>query len=211
MLTAIRPTEARRNMSIVWVCGCDCGTEILVSAAYFKKMMVSNLTVSCGCTPFQHGGYKTGTYSSWRKMLDRVRHKEYVHHYGIVSVCEEWDTYKGGSFENFYKDMGDRPEGYSLNRVEGAPIYSKDTCEWAPKSIQSYDTCRRSDNTSGKTGVRWRKERNCWLAVINVDGRNIRLYSGPSKEDAIAAREKAEMEWYGFLTKTHQTHVKNPA
>lgn len=198
-------------MSVVWACKCDCGQETLISAAYLKKMMESNWTVSCGCTPFQHGGYKTPTYSSWRKMLDRVRHKEYIHHYGIVSVCDEWDTLKGGCFENFQRDMGDRPEGCSLNRIDGAPIYSKETCEWASKAMQSYDTCRRSDNTSGKTGVRWRNDRKVWIAVISVKGGSIRLYNGPSKEEAIAARERAELEYYGLLTKTEQTHVKNPA
>lgn len=212
-LTVLEPTEERVHKSVVWKCLCECGNHRLVQSSWIQNIAKGRVgpceNLSCGCSIPGHGMSDTPTYVSWRKMLARVRHKEYIHHFGIVSVCPEWDTYQGGSFENFYRDMGERPEGTSINRINGAPTYSKETCEWADATLQIYDQCRRSDNSSGKTGVQasWKGK---WLASIKKAGRKETLYYGDSLEEAIAAREKAELEWYGFLTKTEQTHVKSP-
>lgn len=79
----------------------------------------------------KHGGYYTRSYTSWRKMKDRVCNPNHVHfkHYGGrgITVCEKWLK-----FEGFYEDMGDRPEGYSLERVDVNGNYEKDNCTWIP-------------------------------------------------------------------------------
>ena len=143
--------------------------------------------------------YDTPTYVSWEKMLCRVRYEEYSYWYGEVEVCDRWDTRKGGSFENFLEDMGERPNGCSLNRVNGSKIYSPETCEWATYSMQSFDQRKSVLNTSGRTGVSFRKDRGKWEASITKNGKGIRLYYGESFEDACEAREKAEISLYGFV------------
>ena len=55
-----------------------------------------------------------------------------------------------------------------------------------------------SRNTSGAIGVRWRKDRDAWESYISVDYKHIRLYYGPSFEEACKAREEAELKYYGF-------------
>lgn len=196
-LTAVKSTD-RKGVSgdFLWECICDCGNELEVSVGRLN----SGSAYSCGCET-RNGTHKmcgTPTYRSWVKMLRRTRSDEYAEFYSDVSVCEEWDTERGGSFENFLRDMGERPEGTTLNRIRSAKIYSKETCEWASISLQSYDQRRKKTNTSGRTGVRWRKDRKVWESRIAVNKEQILLYYGDSFEEAVKAREEAELKYFGF-------------
>lgn len=197
MLTAIEYTGKKQGGGAIWKCQCDCGN--------FREVWIGNLsnqhTQSCGCTTRarRHGMYNTPTYRSYRKMLDRTRYEEYSEWYEGVTVCDRWDTAKGGSFENFLEDMGERPEGHTLNRVRSAKEYSKENCEWTSLSRQSFDTKKKRTNKSGRTGVKLRSDRNKWEARITVDGKVKLLYYGDSFEEACKAREAAEVLYYGFI------------
>lgn len=197
-LVAVQQKEKSPNAGYFWMCLCDCGKETKVTIGNLN----SGHTKSCGCLVSEnlrtHGMTNTPTYRSYRKMLDRSRHAEYDEYYSDVIVCNRWDTYKGGSFDNFLEDMGERPQGTSLNRINGSKVYSKETCEWATISVQGYDQRKKKTNVSGKTGVRWRQEREVWEARITVDKDIKILYYGESFEDACKAREEAEIKYYGF-------------
>lgn len=177
-----------------WICKCDCG----MVRDYNYASLTTGKTKSCGlsCPMKVHPLRGTPTETSWRKLLSRVK---YYEGYRDVSVCDRWNPATGGSFENFIEDMGARPWGCSLNRVRGAKIYSKETCEWATLSVQSFDQKLSSDNTSGRTGVKWRKDRGKWEAEIKVERNTIRLYYGDSFEEACEARDAAELKYYGFV------------
>lgn len=201
-LTAIRNTFTKENTgNYLWEYKCDCGNTIIAKSGN----VVSGHTKSCGCLLIEaitkHGMSKSNdkTYSSWGKMLCRAHHKyeEYAEYYKDVSVCERW-TNKQFGFLNFLEDMGPRPEGMTLNRKNGSKEYNKQNCEWASYSVQTYDTCRHKNNKSGRTGVSWREERGVWIATIRSKGKTENLYYGPSFEDACAAREEAELKYYGF-------------
>ena len=197
-LTAIKQTKEKSSTGdYLWLCRCDCGKEVRFPIGRLN----SGSAYSCGCENRlgTHNMYDTPTYVSWEKMLCRVRYEEYSYWYGEVEVCDRWDTRKGGSFENFLEDMGERPNGCSLNRVNGSKIYSPETCEWATYSMQSFDQRKSVLNTSGRTGVTFRKDRGKWEASITKNGKGIRLYYGESFEDACEAREKAEISLYGFV------------
>lgn len=65
----------------------------------------------------------TLTYKAWRYMRDRVkRDPNYTH----VSICARWDN-----FNSFLEDMGERPEGRTLDRINNFKPYCKDNCRWA--------------------------------------------------------------------------------
>jgi lambda repressor-like predicted transcriptional regulator len=95
----------------------------------------------------QHGhrakGQESPTYQSWKAMLKRCRnpnHKSYPIYGGRgVTVCDRWDPAKGGSFENFLADMGERPIGKTLDKdIKGdGMIYSPETCCWASRPEQA--------------------------------------------------------------------------
>lgn len=136
------------------------------------------------------------TYKTWNAMKQRCLNPSTPNYkkYGAlgVTVCDKWLT-----FEGFYDDMGERPEGTSLNRKAGASIYSKETCEWATTSIQSYDQMLDPRNRSGVKGVRWRKERGVWEARISQGEQHL-LYYGLDFFEAVCCRKSAELKFYGF-------------
>jgi hypothetical protein len=115
-------------------CICDCGQRTIVDSGN----LTSGNTRSCGCLRHEHPGakpkhghgHRTPTYSSWQSMLDRCTNPNHVYFrlYGGrgITVCDRWR-----SFENFLADMGLRPEGRSLDRVDPDGIYEPTNCRWA--------------------------------------------------------------------------------
>lgn len=77
---------------------------------------------------YKHGMYGTPTYKSWSEMKCRCKNPSHSKGgcYIGVSYCEEWE-----SFENFYRDMGKRPEGTTLDRINPYGNYEPNNCRWA--------------------------------------------------------------------------------
>lgn len=132
-------------------CVCDCGKEKLIMA----QSLIRGSIVSCGCYQKErisqlstvHGHGKTGvlrskTYSSWAAMMDRCEwggHKIMYSKYGAkgIRVCNEWHD-----FTNFLRDMGERPDGTSIDRINNSLGYFKENCRWATRRQQSLNTTR---------------------------------------------------------------------
>ena len=129
---------------------CDCGTTVVVNIAY----VVHGNTHSCGClkselvgqknTKHQHAvrGEQTGAYRSWAAMKQRCNdpNSDNYDNYGGrgITVCSRWDN----SFEEFYKDMGDRPAYGTIERVDNSRGYEVGNCRWATKQEQTLNTRR---------------------------------------------------------------------
>lgn len=125
-------------------CVCDCGAE--------KECLISDLSggrvTSCGCAKRArvldmgaknktHGhtprGVRSPTYISWQSMIARCTNPKTngFQRYGGrgISVCREWSGEDG--FTRFLADMGERPAGTSLDRVDHAGHYCPENCRWA--------------------------------------------------------------------------------
>lgn len=195
LLTVIKESDKpNKYYNSQWECRCDCGNVIVTGRATLQQGTTSSCGLSCALkvNPL----IKSPTWNSWWTMIQRCRQGR--KNYENVSVCERWEPRLGGTFENFVEDMGIRPEGRTLNRIHCADVYSKETCEWATLSLQGFDKSRSKENTSGRTGVGWDKSRGLWEAAIGYEGRKIYLGRFTDFEEACEAREKAELELYGF-------------
>lgn len=110
-----------------------------------------------------HGKSKTPEYIAWQSMKGRcLNEKDMVFkYYGArgIMVCERWTV-----FENFYADMGPRPEGHTLDRIDNEGHYEPGNCRWATWTEQSLNKRVYSNSKSGVTGVCWDKSRNKWRA-----------------------------------------------
>ena len=197
----VRPNGKKRP---VWNCRCEqCGAERKIES----QLIASSTHSECCCIssklPQQNksrGGATTkyrGEYNSYRHMLGRCydeREEGYENYGGRgITVCDSWRE----DFRNFIEDMGERPEKFVLDRIDPDGNYCPENCRWVDRNISSYNTRKASNNTSGRTGVYWFERVGKWVAAIHVKGEQIHLGYFLDFEDAVKAREDAEIKYYG--------------
>ena len=137
-------------------------------------------------------------YAVWAVMIQRCTNpdnKAYGRYGGRgISVCDRWEY----SFINFYDDMGARPnKEHSIERLDNDSNYCPENCCWATATIQATNKRKRVDNKSGKTGVSWIKRDSKWVANITHEGVLHRIGLFDVLDEAIVAREKAELRYLG--------------
>ena len=94
----------------------------------------------------QHGMSRTPTYSSWRSMIQRCTNPNAAdfEHYGGrgIRVCDRWRGPDG--FPNFLADLGERPDGRTLHRINVDEGYSPENCRWATVVEQRHNQRRQT-------------------------------------------------------------------
>lgn len=202
-LIAIKPVDKNKAGQYIWQCMCDCGNEHIVTGS----ALVQGVTKSCGCyakdvagqVSVTHGMSSTPEYGAWKNAITRCsdpENKKYVDYGGRgIRVCERWQWPAEIGFKNFMEDMG-RCEGLTLDRIDPNGDYCPENCRWVDRYIQGYNTRQHSTNTSGKTGVSKNKD-GTWQSYINFKGKRYPLGEYNSFEEAVEAREQAEIKFYG--------------
>lgn len=112
----------------------------------------------------KHGMFNTSEYNAWRNMRQRCSNpnRPGFELYGArgIKVCERWQR----SFSNFYEDMGPKPAGTSLERIDNGQGYSPQNCKWA--TIHEQNTNRRNNvrvTISGVTKTFWE-----WTSILPI-------------------------------------------
>lgn len=128
-----------------WFCMCDCGTAREVSSGNLRH----GATTNCGCQrqhAEKHGhsrrAGRTRTYRIWRNMRQRCENESnpsYADYGGRgICVCDRWR----GAFEAFLADMGECPDGMSIDRIDNDKGYEPDNCRWATRAVQRRNSRR---------------------------------------------------------------------
>lgn len=146
--------------------------------------------------------YKTKEYNILDSMLERCYNENNCRYYVYggrgITVCDRWlEKPRYRVVRNFIEDMGNCPEGLTLDRIDVNGNYEPTNCRWANSSMQAYNQTKRSTNTSGKVGVDWYKGR--WQARLVKDYVNINLGRFHTFEEASAARDAGELKYFGEL------------
>jgi hypothetical protein len=195
-LLVIAEGETRSKWKRYFLCKCDCGKEKEIYMGSLRR----GLTTSCGCLASElfglrntkHGMSDSPEYNSWRAMKERCNNPKNSHYhlYGGrgISYPIEWEN-----FENFFADMGRRPEGKTLDRIDVNANYSKENCKWSDISEQNTNTRVRKDNKLGVKGI------NKVGRKFLVRFRGLEIGRFDNIEDAISFRKKYES---GELTLT---------
>jgi len=143
----------------LWLCDCDCGNQVQTSACHLRRGH------SCGCLKreyaarigkltdhqFRHGhavrGTKSAAYTTWQGMIARCSNpnqRAYKNYGGRgIKVCERWMQFK-----NFLDDMGEPPEGLTIDRINNDGDYEPGNCRWATRKEQCLNSRPRKDRVS---------------------------------------------------------------
>lgn len=169
-----------------WQCRCDCGNTVTVKGNHLRQGRVQ----SCGCLHRErqvevattHGLNRSLAHITWINMRQRCRNQNHPSwpNYGGrgITICDRWSR-----FENFYADMGDRPAGMTIERIDNNGNYEPGNCRWASKPEQSVN--KRTNVFIERDGQTKTLSQWCNELGINYWTAHARIRRGASPLEAI--------------------------
>lgn len=174
-LTVLEELKERKGGSVCYECECICGNIVKVKGKYLRN----GDTKSCGCLNIEkitqqgyqnkkHGFSNLPEYNVYIGMISRCTNKNNKRYYRYgargIDVCDRWME----SFENFYKDMGERPsKKHQIDRIDNNGNYEPGNCHWA----LPYENAINKEFKSGDLGIRnVYKDKKSYYVVLKRQG-----------------------------------------
>ncbi len=150
-LTVLEFSHSSKHRAWHYKCICSCGNYRICSGNTLRRGYVRRCP-SC-TSKFRsdrmktHGMTHTSEFVIWSDIVRRCTkpyHASWADYGGRgITVCERWLK-----FENFYEDMGNRPEGLEIDRIDNDKGYFKENCRW---------TTRTENNRNRRPTSQWAK------------------------------------------------------
>lgn len=181
---------------------CTCGNIHTTTWNNLQRGMTTKCTSCARSKPLLYQEFPVklfkSEYRSYRAMLNRcfdTKHTSYDR-YGALGITVETPDWLGDlGFEQFMRDMGRRPDGCTLDRIDNSKGYSRENCRWAKTGVQNHNKSKRRDAvTSEFIGVSLQKG-SWWLQITFEDQKIRKMYH--SEYDAAVAYDNYSELWYG--------------
>jgi hypothetical protein len=204
----VAPSSGKKTRK--YLCECDCGNKRHV----LQNALRSGASQSCGCYRTERipsnrdsaRGLRVGCdrkdprYNVWSMMIQRCYEKNHDSYdrYGEAgkTVCGRWLEKNSIGFKNFCNDMGERPDGYKLDRRDNSLGYSPENCRWVNDDVSVFNRGLSKNNTSGVKGVVFDSRLGKWSARIGLNYKLIYLGISEDWFEAVCLRKSAELKYY---------------
>lgn len=175
-LTVVKLHEYRKYHAY-WLCLCDCGNSIITKASRLKEGRVK----SCGCLQYEqqcrvhlhnvtHGRSMLPIYKVWSSIKQRCHNPanpKFPYYGGRgIGMCDRWRN----SFENFFADVGEAPEGMSIDRIDTNGDYEPTNVRWATRQTQQNNM--RSNRLLTLNGTT--QTLTQWASALRLNSRTLR-------------------------------------
>lgn len=218
-LTTIEKVGIYSNRNAMWKCQCDCGNIIYVPSGSLK----TNNTKSCGCLHKDSmkemgvklrklnqydlsGEFGIGFTSKGEQFLFDKEDYEIINQYTWRINDQGYAlTIPFGKQIRMHVLIMNSDLTKEVDHINGIRHDNRKSnlriCEHYQNIINSKT---RTDNTSGKRGVYWDKSRNKWVVIITVNNKSHHIGRYSIFEDAVKAREEAEVKYFGEYAPTER-------
>lgn len=139
--------------------------------------------------------WNTSEYKIWGSMKARCHNEKSSNYknYGArgITVCDEWLN----DFSKFYQDMGPRPTGHSIDRIDNSKGYFKENCQWSNRSVQNLNRRKLKGNSKYK-GVSFSKSKMKYRVYLRIKDKTIHLGYFRTEKMASFIRDHHSLSYY---------------
>lgn len=200
-LTVIKRYGTDKHSKVTWLCQCDCGKEAVVIGSDLKR----GHSKSCGCSwkrnntvIFKENYVEVYTVKGDMFLVDTDDYEKIKEKCWHMTKHGYISTHEGKKEIKLHRFITNCPSGMLVDHInQNKADNRKCNLRIVNHSQNNMNKPIQKNNTTSATGVFFRKANKKWIAKITIKGISYYLGSFALKEDAIVARKKAEIKYFG--------------